>query len=95
MAIYGRLKKRRGRAKIIARRRLTLSSGLPYKLVFVHDMNNDDWLAILSTDIDLPCQQKIIRIYAKRWDIGVFFQYDQATSAFGKRDSMTCLQCPD
>jgi hypothetical protein len=53
MAIYRRLKKRRGRAKILAKRLASLSSGLPCKLVFVRDRKKGDWLAILSTDIDL------------------------------------------
>ena len=73
MAIYRRLKKRRGRAKILASAVVTLSSGLPCKLVFVRDRRKCDWLAILSTDVDLP-DQDIVRIYGKRWDIEVFFK---------------------
>ena len=73
MAIYRRLKKRPGRAKILANAIVTLSDGQPCKLVFVRDRRKKDWLAILSTDIDLP-DEKVVRIYGKRWDIEVFFK---------------------
>ena len=73
MAIYRRLRKRPGRAKILASTVVTLSSGLPCKLVFIRDRSSGDWLAILSTDIDLP-DKEIVRIYGKRWDIEVFFK---------------------
>ena len=73
MSIYRRLKKRPGRAKIIASAHVFLSSGLPCKLVFVRDRGKGDWLAILSTDIHLP-DEDIVRIYGKRWDIEVFFK---------------------
>nr|WP_051188495.1 hypothetical protein [Proteocatella sphenisci] len=47
---------------------------LPAKLVFVRNRNNKkDCLAIISTDIMLN-ENEIIRIYGKRWDIGVFFK---------------------
>ncbi len=89
MAIYRRLKKRRGRAKILASALVTLSSGLPCKLVFVRDRNNGDWLAILSTDIDLP-DQEIVRIYGKRWDIEVFFKMIKQHLRLAKE-----IQCRD
>jgi len=73
MAIYRRLKKRPGRAKILANAIVTLGDGQPCKLVFVRDRRKKDWLAILSTDIDLP-DEKVVRIYGKRWDIEVFFK---------------------
>jgi IS4 transposase len=73
MAIYRRLRKRRGRAKILANIVVTLSSGLPCKLVFIRDKTNGDWLALLLTDIALP-DEDIVRIYGKRWDIEVFFK---------------------
>ena len=31
------------------------------------------WLALLSTDLDLPGEE-IVRLYGKRWDIEVFFK---------------------
>jgi hypothetical protein len=44
------------------------------KIVFVRDRNGKkDWLALLSTDINLSAKE-IIRIYGKRWDIEVFFK---------------------
>lgn len=43
------------------------------KLVFVSDRKKKDWLAILSTDINLSADE-ILRIYGKRWDIEVFFK---------------------
>jgi hypothetical protein len=73
MSIYRRLKKRPGRAKILASAQVSLSSGVPCKLVFVRDRCKGDWLAILSTDIHLP-DEDIVRVYGKRWDIEVFFK---------------------
>ena len=72
-AIYRRLKKRRGRARILASTVVTLKGGLPAKLVFVRDRHKKDWLALISTDIDL-LNEDIVRIYGKRWDIEVFFK---------------------
>jgi len=43
------------------------------KIVFVRHRHKRDWLAILSTDINLP-DKEIVRIYGKRWDIEVFFK---------------------
>jgi hypothetical protein len=89
MAIYRRLKKRPGRAKILANATVTLSSGLPCKLVFVRDRRKTDWLAILSTDIDLP-DEDIVRIYGKRWDIEVFFKMIKQHLCLAKE-----IQCRD
>ena len=47
---------------------------IPARIIFVKDRNHrKDWLALLSTDIDLP-EDEIIRIYGKRWDIEMFFK---------------------
>ena len=73
MAIYGKLKKRRGRAKILAGALVQLKDGRRVKLVFVRDKRKKDWLALLSTDTTLP-DADIVRIYGKRWDIEVFFK---------------------
>ncbi len=59
MAIYRRLRKRPGLAKILAGMVVTLSSGLPRKLVFIRDRTNGYWLKILSTDIDLPDKENV------------------------------------
>lgn len=48
--------------------------GIPVKLVFIQNRNNRrEWLAILSTDITLDAGE-IVRIYAMRWSIEVFFK---------------------
>ena len=73
MGIYRRLKKRRGRALILAHAHVKLNDGVPAELVFVRDKVTKDWLAILSTDIELQ-DSDIVRIYGKRWDIEVFFK---------------------
>jgi len=43
------------------------------KIVFVRHRHKRQWLAILSTKIDLA-DEEIVRIYGKRWDIEVFFK---------------------
>ena len=72
-AIYRKLKKRRGRAKVLASTTVTLKGGLPVKLVFVRDKRKQDWLALMSTDLELS-NKDIVRIYGNRWDIEVFFK---------------------
>ncbi|WP_084511531.1 IS4 family transposase [Desulfatibacillum aliphaticivorans] len=71
--IYKKLKKRPGRAKILASVQATLKGGLVVKLVFVRDRRKKDWLALLSTDLELE-DKEVVRIYGKRWDIEVFFK---------------------
>ena len=47
---------------------------IPVRLVFVRNRNKkNDWLALISTDIDLK-PEDIVRIYGKRWNIEVFFK---------------------
>jgi hypothetical protein len=89
MAIYRRLKKRPGRAKILASVTVALSSGLPCKLVFVRDRRKSDWLALLSTDVDLSAED-IVRTYGKRWEIGVFFKMIKQHLSLAKE-----IQCRD
>ena len=88
-AIYRKLKKRRGRAKILASAIVTLKGGLPAKLVFVRDRRKKDWLALISTDIDLS-NEDIVRIYGKRWDIEVFFKMAKQHLKLAKE-----MQCRD
>lgn len=71
--IYRQLNKRRGRAKILANCLVGLKGGLSAKLVFVRDRRKQDWLVLLSTDLE-QSNEEIIRIYGKRWDIEVFFK---------------------
>jgi hypothetical protein len=71
--IYRELKKRRGRAKVLASALITLNGGQNARLVFVRDRRKKDWLTLLSTDLNLP-EADVVRIYGKRWDIEVFFR---------------------
>ena len=72
-AVYRNLKKRCGRTSILASTIVTLKEGLCVKLVFVRDRRKKDWLALMSTDLELA-NEEIVRIYGKRWDIEVFFK---------------------
>ena len=71
--LYRRVKKRPGKAKIIADVIVSMKNGPKVKIVFVRNRNSRGWLAVLSTDIALPAEE-IVRIYGKRWDIEVFFK---------------------
>ncbi|HDK17084.1 MAG TPA: IS4 family transposase [Nitrospirae bacterium] len=72
--LYGQLRKRPGKAKIIASIVTETTKGQKVKIVFVrHRHKKRQWLAILSTCVDLA-DEEIVRIYGKRWDIEVFFK---------------------
>lgn len=71
--LYQRMKKRPGKARILASVVLPMVNGPLVKIVFVRNRNGRGWLALLSTDTTLP-DEEIIRIYGKRWDIEVFFK---------------------
>lgn len=73
MAIYSRIRKRRGRAKVLASVVVTMNNGDPARIVFVRNKHKKDWLALLSTDVELA-EEDVVRIYGKRWDIEVFFR---------------------
>ena len=88
-AIYRQLKKRPGRAKILASAAVTLKEGLPAKLVFVRNRHKRDWLALISTNIELS-DKDIARIYGKRWDIEVFFKMAKQHLKLAKE-----MQCRD
>jgi hypothetical protein len=89
MAIYRKLKKRRGRAKVKASAVVSLKDGPTVKLIFVQDRRKKDWLALMSTDIDLA-NEEIIRIYGKRWDIEMFFKMAKQHLKLAKE-----IQCRD
>ena len=73
-SLYAKLKKRPGKAKILASATVKTKLGQELKIVFVrHHHKKRAWLAVLSTKVDLP-DEDIIRIYGKRWDIEVFFK---------------------
>ena len=72
-ALYRKLKKRPGKAKILACAIVETKPGQQVKIVFVRHRHKRDWLAIISTKTDLA-NEEIVRIYGKRWDIEVFFK---------------------
>ena len=43
------------------------------KVVFLRTKNEDKWVALLSTNLDLS-DEEVIRIYGKRWNIEVMFK---------------------
>ena len=76
--LYKSLRKRTGRAKILASCIVTLGStaddtAIMAKIVFVRDRSSRNWLALLSTDVRLA-DEEIIKLYKRRWDIEVFFK---------------------
>ena len=71
--LYRRMKKRPGKAKILASVIVPMVNGPLVKIVFVRNRNSRGWLAVLSTDTALA-DAEIVRIYGKRWDIEVFFK---------------------
>lgn len=77
MQIYKQFRKRRGKANIKGSQLAEIESDgkrISVKIVFVRNRSKKkDWLAILSTDIELT-DEEIVRIYGKRWDIEVFFK---------------------
>jgi len=77
-ALYKSLRKKSGRAKVLASCVVTLGtaadgSAIMSKIVFVRDRSSKNWLALLSTDVDLA-DEEIITLYKRRWDIEVFFK---------------------
>lgn len=89
MAIYSKLKKRRGRARVLASTVVKLKDGRAAKLVFIRDKRKKDWLALLSTDTTLS-EADVVRIYGKRWDIEVFFKMAKQHLKLAKE-----IQCRD
>jgi len=71
--LFAKLKKRRGKARILASVVVETKKEQKVRIVFVRHRNKRQWLAILSTKIDLA-EEEIVRIYGKRWDIEVFFK---------------------
>ncbi len=76
--LYKSVRKRCGRAKVLAEVMVTIGNddqGIPVaaKIVFVRDRNSKKWLALLSTDTTQTAEL-IIKLYGRRWDIEVFFK---------------------
>jgi len=71
--LFAKLKKRRGKARILASVVVETKKEQKIRIVFVRHRHKRQWLAIFSTKIDLA-DEEIVRIYGKRWDIEVFFK---------------------
>lgn len=71
--LYSKLRKRPGKARILASVVVETKQEQKVKIVFVRHHHKRNWLAIISTKIDLA-DKEIVRIYGKRWDIEVFFK---------------------
>ena len=71
--LFVKLKKRPGKARIQASVVVETKKEQKVRVVFVRHRHKRQWLAILSTKIDLA-DEEIVRIYGKRWDIEVFFK---------------------
>jgi hypothetical protein len=76
--LYKNVRKRCGRAKVLAEVLVTIGKDekdMPVmaKIVFVRNRNSKKWLALLSTDTTLTAEE-IIKLYGRRWDIEVFFK---------------------
>jgi hypothetical protein len=71
--LYSRIRKRPGKARILASVVVETVKKQQVKIVFVRHRHKRDWLAIVSTKTTLPAEE-IVRIYGKRWDIEVFFK---------------------
>ena len=71
--LYSQIKKSPGKAKILGSVVVDTKQEQKVKIVFVRHRHKRDWLAIISTQIDLA-DKEIVRIYGKRWDIEVFFK---------------------
>ncbi|PMB02590.1 IS4 family transposase, partial [Fischerella thermalis CCMEE 5273] len=77
--LYQTVRKKRGRAKIVASVIVSLGENekgedVQAKIVFVRNRRQKkQWLALLTTDLELS-DEETVRIYGKRWDIEVFFK---------------------
>ena len=76
--LYGSVRKRCGRAKVLAEVEVTIGADeqgvpVPAKIVFVRDRQSKKWLVLLSTDTTLIAED-IIALYGRRWDIETFLK---------------------
>ena len=75
--IYKRNKKRRGRSKYLLSvdvEAIKDGKAVPARVVYVRNRNKrKEYLCLITTDTSL-CEDEIIRLYGKRWDIEVFFK---------------------
>lgn len=81
--LYKVIRKKRGRAKILASVIVSLgtdeqNSDVLARIVFVRDRNRSKkWLALLSTDLDVQ-EEEVVRLYGKRWQIECFFKVSKS-----------------
>ena len=80
--LYKNVRKRCGRAKILASVLVELGKNskqetVMAKIVFVRARGSKNWLALLSTDVELA-DEEIIKLYKRRWDIEVFFKISKS-----------------
>ena len=80
--IYSMNRKRPGRSKyllsvevnLIQKQNRTIISSIPVRIVYVRNKaNRKDWIALISTDLDIS-EEEIIRRYGARWNIEVYFK---------------------
>lgn len=94
--IYRANRKRRGRSRYLLSVEVTLfdptptvTQTCPARLVFVRNRNNKkEYLVLLSTDMELS-EEDIIRLYARRWAIEVFFKTCKSYLSLGKECQST------
>jgi hypothetical protein len=85
--LYRKVRKRRGKARILASVKVKFKSEREVKIVFVRHRQTKGWIALLSTQCDLP-DNEVVRIYGKRWDIEVFFKICKSFLALAKEIQM-------
>ena len=80
--IYAMNRKRPGRSRyllsvevnLIQKESGKIVSSIPVRIVFVRNRaNRKDWIALISTDMDIS-EEEIIRRYGVRWNIEVYFK---------------------
>jgi hypothetical protein len=71
--LYSKLSKKPGKAKVKADVVVKMPDGKNARIIFVPGDKKRGWLALLSTDTALDCEE-IVRLYGKRWEIEVFFK---------------------
>jgi hypothetical protein len=91
--IYSQIRKRRGRAKILANAQAEFKDGLKAKLVFVRNKHKRDWLALLTTNVTLA-DEDVVRIYGKQLGHRGILPHGQAASGTGERLPKPGLRCP-
>ena len=89
--LYRKVRKRRGKARILASVEVSLKNKRKVRIVFVRHRQTKGWIALLSTQCDLP-DDEVVRIYGKRWDIEVFFKICKSFLVLAdKLKNISCL----